>query len=203
MAPADWHLAQVNVSTLLEPIDSPRLEGFVAELDPVNATADAAPGFVWRLMASRRQCHLDSRLRRSNGDRQPHRVGVDRGARGVRVRRSRPSGRHARAERLVRATPRGVVCALVDPGRSATHRRRRRRATFPTCDSTARRPRRSHSASGSRLPAPSCCPRSSPATARSDAGRDHRRCRLPRAPPRAPAARRRRFGDHARPCSPR
>ena len=40
----DWHLAQVNVSTLLEPIDSPRLEGFVAELDPVNATADAAPG---------------------------------------------------------------------------------------------------------------------------------------------------------------
>ena len=52
MEPADWQLAQVNVSTLLEPIDSPRLEGFVAELDPVNATADTAPGFVWRLMAA-------------------------------------------------------------------------------------------------------------------------------------------------------
>jgi heme-degrading monooxygenase HmoA len=49
---AGWHLAQVNVSTLLEPIDSPRLEDFVAELDPVNASADAAPGFVWRLMAA-------------------------------------------------------------------------------------------------------------------------------------------------------
>jgi Domain of unknown function (DUF3291) len=47
-----WHLAQVNVSTLLEPIDSPLLDGFVAALDPVNATADLAPGFVWRLMTT-------------------------------------------------------------------------------------------------------------------------------------------------------
>ncbi len=52
MDPANWHLAQVNVSTLLEAIDSPRLEGFVAALDPVNATADTAPGFVWRLMTT-------------------------------------------------------------------------------------------------------------------------------------------------------
>ncbi len=47
-----WHLAQVNVSRLLEPIDSPRLKGFVSELDPVNAIAEAAPGFVWRLMTT-------------------------------------------------------------------------------------------------------------------------------------------------------
>jgi Domain of unknown function (DUF3291) len=47
-----WHLAQVNVSTLLGPIDSPLLEGFVAALDPVNTTADLAPGFVWRLMTT-------------------------------------------------------------------------------------------------------------------------------------------------------
>ena len=43
------HLAQLNVARLLEPLDSPRLADFVAALDAVNATADAAPGFVWRL----------------------------------------------------------------------------------------------------------------------------------------------------------
>lgn len=31
------------------PLDSPRLAEFVAALEPVNALADAAPGFVWRL----------------------------------------------------------------------------------------------------------------------------------------------------------
>jgi hypothetical protein len=42
-------LAQVNVARLLEPYDSPRLADFVAALDEVNASADAASGFVWRL----------------------------------------------------------------------------------------------------------------------------------------------------------
>jgi uncharacterized protein DUF3291 len=42
-------LAQVNIGRLRAPIDSPVLAGFVAGLDPVNASADAAPGFVWRL----------------------------------------------------------------------------------------------------------------------------------------------------------
>jgi hypothetical protein len=46
---AAFHLAQVNVSRLLAPIDSPQLHGFVSRLDEVNAIADAAPGFVWRL----------------------------------------------------------------------------------------------------------------------------------------------------------
>jgi hypothetical protein len=45
----DYHLAQVNIGRLLAPLDSPELAGFVAELEPVNALADAAPGFVWRL----------------------------------------------------------------------------------------------------------------------------------------------------------
>ncbi|MFY9927614.1 MAG: DUF3291 domain-containing protein [Streptosporangiaceae bacterium] len=45
----DYLLAQVNIARMLEPLDSPRLAGFVAALDPVNAAADAAPGFVWRL----------------------------------------------------------------------------------------------------------------------------------------------------------
>ncbi len=31
------------------PLESPVVAGFVAALDPVNALADAAPGFVWRL----------------------------------------------------------------------------------------------------------------------------------------------------------
>jgi hypothetical protein len=45
----DYVLAQVNVARLREPLDSPLLADFVADLGPVNATADAAPGFVWRL----------------------------------------------------------------------------------------------------------------------------------------------------------
>jgi hypothetical protein len=42
-------LAQVNVARLAAPLDSPQLAEFVAALDPVNAAADRAPGFVWRL----------------------------------------------------------------------------------------------------------------------------------------------------------
>ena len=42
-------LAQVNIGLPLEPLDSPALAQFVASLEPVNALADAAPGFVWRL----------------------------------------------------------------------------------------------------------------------------------------------------------
>ena len=42
-------LAQVNIGRLRAPLDSPQLADFVAALDPVNAAADAAPGFVWRL----------------------------------------------------------------------------------------------------------------------------------------------------------
>lgn len=44
-----YELAQVNVARLAAPLDDPQLSDFVAALDPVNAVADAAPGFVWRL----------------------------------------------------------------------------------------------------------------------------------------------------------
>ncbi|TYB41440.1 DUF3291 domain-containing protein [Actinomadura chibensis] len=44
------HLAQFNVATLVHPLDDARMADFVALLDPVNALADAAPGFVWRLV---------------------------------------------------------------------------------------------------------------------------------------------------------
>jgi len=42
-------LAQVNMGRLAAPLDSPQLADFMAALDPVNAVADAAPGFLWRL----------------------------------------------------------------------------------------------------------------------------------------------------------
>ncbi|MGW2827254.1 DUF3291 domain-containing protein [Streptomyces sp. NPDC001443] len=44
-----YELAQVNIARLKFPLDSPELKDFVDALDPVNATADAAGGFVWRL----------------------------------------------------------------------------------------------------------------------------------------------------------
>ena len=44
-----FHLAQVNIARLRAPLDDPLLAGFVARLDDVNALADGAPGFVWRL----------------------------------------------------------------------------------------------------------------------------------------------------------
>jgi hypothetical protein len=42
-------LAQVNIALPREPLDSELMQEFVAALDPVNATADSSPGFVWRL----------------------------------------------------------------------------------------------------------------------------------------------------------
>ncbi len=42
-------IAQVNIALPREPLDSPALAEFVANLEPVNALADTAPGFVWRL----------------------------------------------------------------------------------------------------------------------------------------------------------
>lgn len=46
-----FHLAQINVGRTVAPIDDPRLAGFVAQLDAINALADRDPGFVWRLQS--------------------------------------------------------------------------------------------------------------------------------------------------------
>jgi uncharacterized protein DUF3291 len=43
------HLAQVNIGLPVEPLDTPRLAEFVGALDRINALADTAEGFVWRL----------------------------------------------------------------------------------------------------------------------------------------------------------
>jgi hypothetical protein len=45
----DMHIAQLNIARAKAPLDSALLAGFMAQLDPVNALADASPGFVWRL----------------------------------------------------------------------------------------------------------------------------------------------------------
>lgn len=47
--PAGHHLAQINVGRLRAPREDPMIAEFMAGLDPVNARADAAEGFVWRL----------------------------------------------------------------------------------------------------------------------------------------------------------
>lgn len=44
-----YHLAQLNIGRMLAPMDSPTMAGFASRLDDINALADAAPGFVWRL----------------------------------------------------------------------------------------------------------------------------------------------------------
>ena len=45
----EWQLAQVNIGRLRARVDDPLIAEFVAALDRVNAVADGAPGFVWRL----------------------------------------------------------------------------------------------------------------------------------------------------------
>jgi hypothetical protein len=42
-------LAQLNVGGILAPMDSAVMAGFAGQLAAINALADAAPGFVWRL----------------------------------------------------------------------------------------------------------------------------------------------------------
>jgi hypothetical protein len=44
-----YHLAQLNIGTARGTPGSPEMAGFMAGIVPVNALADAAPGFVWRL----------------------------------------------------------------------------------------------------------------------------------------------------------
>src|SRR5215475_2512574 len=44
-----WQLAQVNVARARFPVESAQMADFMALLDPINALADSAEGFVWRL----------------------------------------------------------------------------------------------------------------------------------------------------------
>jgi hypothetical protein len=44
-----YELAQLNIAIMKEPLESPGMADFVANLDRINALAEASPGFVWRL----------------------------------------------------------------------------------------------------------------------------------------------------------
>jgi hypothetical protein len=44
-----YHIAQINIARTRASLDDPIMQGFVSRLDEINALADAAPGFVWRL----------------------------------------------------------------------------------------------------------------------------------------------------------
>ena len=45
----NYHIAQINIGRILAPIDDSIMADFVSQLPPINALADASPGFVWRL----------------------------------------------------------------------------------------------------------------------------------------------------------
>jgi Domain of unknown function (DUF3291) len=44
-----YRLAELNIAKMKEPLESPSMADFVANLERINALADQAPGFVWRL----------------------------------------------------------------------------------------------------------------------------------------------------------
>ena len=46
---SNFHLAQLNIATMTTSLESPEMADFVGNLERVNAMAEAAPGFVWRL----------------------------------------------------------------------------------------------------------------------------------------------------------
>src|SRR5215216_3117240 len=47
-----FQLAQINVGRLRAPVDSPLVAEFMEALDPINAVAEASPGFVWRFQTA-------------------------------------------------------------------------------------------------------------------------------------------------------
>ena len=46
---SNYELAQLNVALMREPLESPGMADFVANLVRINALAEASPGYVWRL----------------------------------------------------------------------------------------------------------------------------------------------------------
>ncbi|WP_328968535.1 DUF3291 domain-containing protein [Streptomyces sp. NBC_00239] len=46
-----FQLAQVNIGRIKYPTDAPEFKDFMDGLEPVNAVADRADGFVWRLQS--------------------------------------------------------------------------------------------------------------------------------------------------------
>lgn len=46
---SSFQLAQLNIATLREPLESPSMADFVASLERINGLAEQSAGFVWRL----------------------------------------------------------------------------------------------------------------------------------------------------------
>ncbi len=46
---AEFHLAQINIAQAQDAMESKTMQGFVDRLDEINALADSARGFIWRL----------------------------------------------------------------------------------------------------------------------------------------------------------
>ena len=44
------YLAELNIAEAIHPMDDPRMDGFTSRINAVNAMADKAKGFVWRLV---------------------------------------------------------------------------------------------------------------------------------------------------------
>ena len=44
-----YHLAQLNIAKCLAPLNDPIMQGFVNNVDKMNAIADSSAGFIWRL----------------------------------------------------------------------------------------------------------------------------------------------------------
>ncbi len=45
----DYYLAQCNIARAHAPLDQPLMADFVGQLAAINALAESAPGFIWRL----------------------------------------------------------------------------------------------------------------------------------------------------------
>jgi Domain of unknown function (DUF3291) len=46
-----YELAQLNIAQMKAPLEAPEMADFVANLEHINALAESAPGFVWRLQS--------------------------------------------------------------------------------------------------------------------------------------------------------
>ncbi|MER7044043.1 DUF3291 domain-containing protein [Streptomyces jumonjinensis] len=57
-----YELAQVNIARMKYPLDAPEMKDFADGLDPVNAVAEAADGFRWRLQDDDRGDATDQRI---------------------------------------------------------------------------------------------------------------------------------------------
>ena len=44
-----YELAQLNIAIMKDPLESPRMADFVANLDRINALAESSPGYLWRM----------------------------------------------------------------------------------------------------------------------------------------------------------